>query len=99
MDLDERKARLLRAVVHEFIYTEKPVGSKSLTERYSLGVSPATIRNELAVLEENGLLAHPHTSAGRVPTDRGYRYYVDELLTEGKLPVPSRKPQSNSLLT
>ena len=54
MDLDERKARLLRAVVHEFIYTEKPVGSKSLTERYSLGVSPATIRNELAVVEEQG---------------------------------------------
>jgi heat-inducible transcriptional repressor len=85
MDLDERKARLLRAVVHEFIYTEKPVGSKSLTERYSLGVSPATIRNELAVLEEQGYLAHPHTSAGRIPTDRGYRYYVDALSGVGEL--------------
>jgi heat-inducible transcriptional repressor len=85
MDLDERKARLLRAVAHEFIYTEKPVGSKSLTERYSLGVSPATIRNELAVLEEQGYLAHPHTSAGRIPTDRGYRYYVDALSGVGEL--------------
>ena len=85
MDLDERKARLLRAVVHEFIYTEKPVGSKSLTERYSLGVSPATIRNELAVLEEQGYLSHPHTSAGRIPTDRGYRYYVDALSGVGEL--------------
>jgi heat-inducible transcriptional repressor len=71
--------------VHEFIYTEKPVGSKSLTERYSLGVSPATIRNELAVLEEQGYLAHPHTSAGRIPTDRGYRYYVDALSGVGEL--------------
>src|SRR5919107_396577 len=85
MDLDERKARLLRAVVHEFIYTEKPVGSKSLTERYSLGVSPATIRNELAVLEEQGYLSHPHTSAGRIPTDRGYRFYVDALSGVGEL--------------
>src|SRR5215218_7860491 len=85
MDLDERKARLLRAVVHEFIYTEKPVGSKSLTERYSLGVSPATIRNELAVLEEQGYLAHPHTSAGRIPTDAGYRFYVDALSGVGEL--------------
>jgi heat-inducible transcriptional repressor len=85
MNLDERKARLLRAVVHEFIYTAEPVGSKSLTARYSLGVSPATIRNELAVLEEQGYLSHPHTSAGRVPTDRGYRFYVDSLSGVGDL--------------
>jgi heat-inducible transcriptional repressor len=85
MNLDERKARLLRAVVHEFIYTAEPVGSKSLTARYSLGVSPATIRNELAVLEEQGYLSHPHTSAGRVPTDRGYRFYVDSLSGVGEL--------------
>jgi heat-inducible transcriptional repressor len=85
VQLDERKARLLRAVVHEFIHTAEPVGSKSLTERYSLGVSPATIRNELAALEEQGYLSHPHTSAGRVPTDRGYRYYVDALSGVGDL--------------
>ena len=85
MNLDERKARLLRAVVHEFIHTAEPVGSRSLGERYSLGVSPATIRNELAVLEEQGYLSHPHTSAGRVPTDRGYRFYVDALSGVGEL--------------
>jgi heat-inducible transcriptional repressor len=85
MNLDERKARLLRAVVHEFIHTAEPVGSRSLTERYSLGVSPATIRNELATLEEQGYLSHPHTSAGRVPTDRGYRFYVDSISGVGEL--------------
>src|SRR6266496_4133315 len=79
MSLDDRKARLLRAVVHEFIQTAEPVGSKALAERYSLGISSATIRNELATLEEQGFLSHPHTSAGRVPTDQGYRYYVDSL--------------------
>src|SRR5688500_18242202 len=85
MDVDEREASLMRAVSDEFSETEKPVGSKSLTERYSLGVSPATIRNELAVLEEQAYLAHPHTSAGRIPTDRGYRYYVDALSGVGEL--------------
>ena len=79
MSLDDRKARLLRAVVHEFIQTALPVGSKALADRYSLGISSATIRNELAELEEQGYLSHPHTSAGRVPTDQGYRYYVDSL--------------------
>ncbi len=85
MSLDERKARLLRAVVHEFIQTNEPVGSKALAGRYSLGISPATIRNELAALEEHGFLSHPHTSAGRVPTDRGYRFYVDSLSGVGDL--------------
>jgi heat-inducible transcriptional repressor len=85
VSLDERKARLLRAVVHEFINTAEPVGSKALAGRYSLGISPATIRNELAALEEQGFLSHPHTSAGRVPTDRGYRFYVDSLSGVGEL--------------
>src|SRR6266568_2148674 len=85
MSLDDRKARLLRAVVHEFIQTAEPVGSKALAERYSLGISSATIRNELATLEEQGFLSHPHTSAGRVPTDQGYRYYVDSLSGVGEL--------------
>jgi heat-inducible transcriptional repressor len=79
VSLDERKARLLQVVVREFIQTAEPVGSKALAGRYSLGISPATIRNELAALEEQGFLSHPHTSAGRVPTDRGYRFYVDSL--------------------
>jgi heat-inducible transcriptional repressor len=85
VSLDERKARLLRVVVHEFIKTAEPVGSKALAGRYSLGISPATIRNELAALEEQGFLSHPHTSAGRVPTDRGYRFYVDSLSGVGDL--------------
>jgi heat-inducible transcriptional repressor len=85
VELDERKARVLRAVVHDFIQTAEPVGSRTLTERYALGVSPATIRHELAVLEEQGYLSHPHTSSGRVPTDLGYRYYVDALSDVGKL--------------
>jgi heat-inducible transcriptional repressor len=85
VSLDDRKARLLRAVVREFIQTAEPVGSKALAERYSLGISSATIRNELATLEEQGFLSHPHTSAGRVPTDQGYRYYVDSLSGVGEL--------------
>jgi heat-inducible transcriptional repressor len=85
MSLDDRKAQLLRAVVHDFIQQAKPVGSKTLADRYALGLSAATIRNELAVLEEQGYLSHPHTSAGRVPTDLGYRFYVDSLSGVGKL--------------
>jgi len=85
VSLDERKARLLQAVVREFIQTAEPVGSKALADRYSLGISPATIRNELAALEEQGFLSHPHTSAGRVPTDRGYRFYVDSISGVGEL--------------
>jgi len=84
-ELDERKARVLRAVVHDFIKTAEPVGSRALVERYALGVSPATIRHELAALEDQGFLTHPHTSAGRVPTDRGYRHYVDSLSDVGRL--------------
>jgi heat-inducible transcriptional repressor len=87
--LDDRKARVLRAVVEEHIETGLPVGSRVIARRYRLGVSPATIRNEMADLEETGYLDKPHTSSGRVPSDRGYRFYVDELmpakgLTEGE---------------
>jgi len=85
MSLDDRKARLLRAVVHDFIQQARPVGSKTLAQRYELGLSAATIRNELSALEEQGYLGHPHTSAGRVPTDLGYRFYVDSLSGVGKL--------------
>ncbi len=80
MALDERKARILRAVVEEHIETGIPVGSRVLARRYSLGVSSATIRNEMADLEETGYLDKPHTSSGRVPSDKGYRLYVDELM-------------------
>jgi heat-inducible transcriptional repressor len=85
VSLDDRKGRLLRAVVREFIQTAEPVGSKALAERYQLGISSATIRNELAALEEEGYLRQPHTSAGRVPTDQGYRYYVDSISGVGEM--------------
>jgi heat-inducible transcriptional repressor len=83
LELDERKSRVLRAVIQDFIQTALPVGSKTLVERYTLNISPATVRNELAALEEQGYLSHPHTSAGRVPTDLGYRWYVDTLRNVG----------------
>ncbi len=75
----DRKLEVLRAIIEDFIATNEPVGSKALTERHNLGVSPATIRNDMAALEEEGLIAQPHTSAGRVPTDAGYRLFVDQL--------------------
>jgi heat-inducible transcriptional repressor len=79
-DLTERQREILRRVVEEYVATGQPVGSKSLVERGGLGVAPSTVRSEFAELEARGLLTHPHTSAGRVPTERGYRYYVDRLL-------------------
>lgn len=81
MPLDDRKLEVLRAVVEDYVATHEPVGSKALAERYQLGVSPATIRNDMAALEEEGYIAQPHTSAGRVPTDKGYRLFVDRLST------------------
>ena len=80
--LTPRQALLLGKVVDGFAHTGQPVGSKTLASDPDVTAGPSTIRNELAVLEENGLLAHPHTSAGRIPTDAGYRYYVDCLLPE-----------------
>ena len=80
MSLDDRKAEVLRAVVEEHIETGQPVGSRVIARRYRLGVSPATIRNEMADLEETGYLDKTHTSSGRIPSDRGYRFYVDELM-------------------
>src|SRR3954468_24835821 len=77
--LDERKLEVLRAIVQDYVATQEPVGSKALVERHQLGVSPATVRNDMAVLEEEGYIRQPHTSAGRVPTDRGYRLFVDRL--------------------
>lgn len=76
---EERKLSVLRAIVEDYVETREPVGSKALVERHALGVSSATIRNDMAALEEEGLIAQPHTSAGRVPTDAGYRLFVDRL--------------------
>jgi heat-inducible transcriptional repressor len=77
--LDDRKLAVLRAIVEDFVSTNEPVGSKSLVDRHNLDVSPATIRNDMAVLEEQGYIVQPHTSAGRIPTDQGYRLFVDRL--------------------
>src|SRR5438552_10130167 len=90
-ELGARKAAVLRAVVEEFVRSGEPIGSETIAERYGLGVSAATIRNDLAALEEMGYLTHPHTSAGRIPTDLGYRRYVDSLPSRGKLRDPQRR--------
>jgi heat-inducible transcriptional repressor len=79
MPLDDRKLEVLRAIVEDYVATQEPVGSKTLVERHQLHVSAATVRNDMAVLEDEGYLRQPHTSAGRVPTDRGYRLFVDRL--------------------
>ena len=86
--LDLRSQAILRAVIEEYVSTAAPVGSQALVERYGLGVSSATVRNVLAELEAAGLLTHPHTSAGRVPTDAGYRYYVESIVEHG-VPLPA----------
>jgi heat-inducible transcriptional repressor len=79
MTLDDRKLEVLRAIVEDYVATQEPVGSKALVERHHLRVSSATVRNDMAVLEDEGYLRQPHTSAGRVPTDKGYRLFVDKL--------------------
>jgi heat-inducible transcriptional repressor len=89
--LEERKARVLRAVVQDYIRTAEPVGSGTIVRRYRLGVSPATVRNEMASLEDLGYLVQPHTSAGRIPTDSGYRFYVDALPTRITLSEANRQ--------
>jgi heat-inducible transcriptional repressor len=83
--LDERKSAILSAVVQEYITTALPVGSSHIADAPGIRVSPATIRNEMAVLEQEGYLIQPHTSAGRIPTDKGYRFFVDQLTAPGRL--------------
>ena len=78
-ELGPRKSAVLHAIVEEYVRSGEPVGSETIAERAGIGVSSATIRNEMAALEELGYLTHPHTSAGRIPTDIGYRHYVDSL--------------------
>src|SRR5919202_5988075 len=86
--LSERELRVLEAVVQTYIETAEPAGSQTIARRFGLGVSPATIRNIMSELEEKGYLFHPHTSAGRVPTDRAYRVYVDSIM---RLAPPSEE--------
>jgi heat-inducible transcriptional repressor len=89
--LDERKLTVLRAIVEDYVSTTEPVGSKSLVDRHHFDVSPATIRNDMAVLEEQGFIAQPHTSAGRIPTDKGYRLFVDRLSSVKPLSAAERR--------
>ena len=86
MELSERKLRILQAIIGDFISTAEPVGSRALSKKYNLGISPATIRNEMADLEEMGFLTHPHTSAGRVPSEKAYRLYVDDIMKKSEIP-------------
>src|SRR5680860_1290307 len=91
---DERKLAVLRAIVEDYVATQEPVGSRALVERHNLGVSPATVRNDMAALEDEGFIAQTHTSAGRIPTDKGYRLFVDRLAAVKTLTPPERRALS-----
>ena len=89
-DMTPRRQAVLGLVIRSYVERGSPVGSKSFVQSYGLDISPATIRNEMAALEEMGYLTHPHTSAGRIPTESGYRYFVEHLLGETELPLPEQ---------
>lgn len=97
MTMHDRQLEVLRAIVEEYVTTEEPVGSKVIAARHQLGVSPATIRNDMAALEEQGLITQPHTSAGRIPTNTGYRLFVDKIEEVKPLSVPERRAIENFL--
>ncbi|MCC6444178.1 MAG: heat-inducible transcription repressor HrcA [Armatimonadetes bacterium] len=97
-DLDQRKRRILRAIVQDYVATAEPVGSETLVHRYHFEVKPATIRNEMSEMSEMGYLRQPHTSAGRVPSDMGYRFYVDRLMMLSPLP-PGQARQARLAVT
>ena len=82
MALTERRAAILRLIIGDYVQTAQPIGSEALVQRHKIELSSATIRNEMARLEEDGYIHHPHTSAGRVPSDKGYRYFVETLIGE-----------------
>jgi len=97
IELTEREKDILQYVIQQFILSANPVGSRNISKKYNLGLSPATIRNIMADLEDSGLLQHPHTSAGRIPTDKGYRVYVDQLMQPSPL-VNSQKEKVEAFL-
>ncbi len=93
--LSQRQASILTAVIHEYVATAEPVGSQTIVSRYAFAVSPATVRNEMMALENAGYLVSPHTSAGRIPTEAGYRYYIKNFLEQRELPkAETREVQS-----
>lgn len=91
MSAEDRRFEVLRAIVSDYVATQEPVGSKNIVERHQLGVSSATVRSDMAVLEEEGYIAQPHTSAGRIPTDKGYRLFVDRLTQVKPLSAGERR--------
>ncbi|NIM93514.1 MAG: heat-inducible transcription repressor HrcA [Anaerolineales bacterium] len=93
--LTERQETILALIVHEYVETATPVGSKTLVSRYSLGISPATVRNEMVALTEAGVITQPHTSAGRVPTEMGYRYFVRRLIGDTELSSQEKRTISH----
>lgn len=99
MDLNERKLKVLQAIISDFVATAEPVGSRTLTRKYDLGFSPATIRNEMQDLEEMGYLTHPHTSAGRIPSEKAYRLYVNELMKRQELTQQEKEAISAQLFS
>lgn len=96
--MEERLKKILAAVIEEYTATAVPVGSKILAEKYKFGMSPATIRNDMAELEEKGFLHQPHVSAGRIPTDKGYRYFVEEIMGEQTLSASDQKKLQAEIL-
>lgn len=97
MEMEERKKKVLEAIIQDYIATAEPVGSRTISRKYNLGVSPATVRNEMADLEEMGLIEQPHTSAGRIPSQIGYRYYVDYLMEKQSVTNEVKKYIRSSL--
>jgi transcriptional regulator of heat shock response len=93
--MHERQLEILRAIVDEYVATQEPVGSKAIAERHGLGVSPATIRNDMAILEDAGFITQPHTSAGRIPTNSGYRLFVDRIAQIKPLSAAERRAIEN----
>ncbi len=91
MELTERKLKILQAIISDYVRSAEPVGSRTLSKKFDLGISPATIRNEMSDLEEMGYLTHPHTSAGRVPSDKAYRLYVNHLMKKHELTPVEKK--------
>ncbi len=94
-ELTERQKFILSLVIHDYVQNSQPIGSQYLVDRYNLELSPATVRNELAALDEAGYLHQPHTSAGRMPTDEGYRYFVGRLLQDTDLPITTQRTISH----
>src|SRR5512137_2778445 len=96
--LNERGKQILEAIIEDYISTAEPVGSRTITRRHGISLSPATVRNVMSDLEELGFLASPHTSAGRIPTDKAYRFYVDSLLEAQRLAVNEAELQQRFTL-